>query len=29
MGLVYASTEVRNIYGGEEKYHMPFLVYAQ
>ena len=26
MGLVYASTEVRNIHGGEEKYHMPFLV---
>ena len=26
MGFVYASTEVRNIYGGEEKYHMPFLV---
>ena len=26
MGLVYASTEVRNIYGGEEKYYMPFLV---
>ena len=26
MGLVYASSEVKNIYGGEEKYHMPFLV---
>ena len=26
MGLVYASTEVSNIYGGEEKYHMPSLV---
>ena len=26
MGLVYATTEVQNIYGGEEKYLMPFLV---
>ena len=26
MGLVHASTEVKNIYGGEEAYFMPFLV---
>ena len=26
MGFVYASTEVKNIYGGDEKYYMPFLV---
>ena len=26
MGLVYASTEVRSIYGGDEIYEMPFLV---